>query len=323
MKNIGIIFNNNGKGGGIYSQLVTDAIKNDFNIEMHETLTPQQNKLYNYSKLYYQLSKLYGQKDVWIRTSNSIITLPFDHTHGKNIALIYHIDNSFKSFPLKIISETLDKIMIRNLNSVDKLVVISQFWKDYFEKLGNTTIEIIYNPFNFEEFVFNYNDITEFKQKKNLSKKPIIYLGNCQKAKGVVEAYKALKELDAYLVTSGIKDVNLPIIHLNLNYKDYLKLLHASSTVVTMSKFNEGWCRTAHEAMICKTPVVGSGMGGMNELLQGGKQIICPDFSKLMDWVEYAIDEPALGKSGYTYATQECFSFNFFKKKWINLINAL
>ena len=45
-------------------------------------------------------------------------------------------------------------------------------------------------------------------------------------------------------------------------------LLQAASVAVTMSKFNEGWCRTAHEAMLCKTPVVGSGMGGMGELLE-------------------------------------------------------
>ena len=66
-------------------------------------------------------------------------------------------------------------------------------------------VEIIYNPFDFKEFTFSDDDIDKFKIKYQLSGKPIIYLGNCQKAKGVVEAYEALKGLDAHLVTSGTK----------------------------------------------------------------------------------------------------------------------
>ena len=66
--------------------------------------------------------------------------------------------------------------------------------------------------------------------------------------------------------------INIPVVNLSLNYKEYLCLLKASSVVVTMSKFKEGWCLTAHEAMLCKTPVIGSGKGGMRELLEGGNK---------------------------------------------------
>lgn len=323
MKDVGVIFDRSQKGGGIYNQLVIDALKDHFNVETYGILRSQQKRLYNYSKLYYHLSKLWGQKDVWIRTANSVITLPFDRTHGRNIAIIHHIDNSQKSASLKELSNILDKVMLHNLKSVDTIVVVSQFWKDYFETRGYDSIEVIYNPFNFEIFSFHDTDVEKFKEKYGMSGKPIIYLGNCQKSKGVVEAYNALKGLDAYFVTSGAKDVDLPVIHLNIDYRDYLTLLHASSVAVTMSKFNEGWCRTAHEAMLCKTPVVGSGKGGMGELLKGGNQIICSDFSKLRDCVEGAMDDPTLGKQGYAFATQECFTFNFFKKNWVNVVDAL
>ena len=56
-----------------------------------------------------------------------------------------------------------------------------------------------------------------------------------------------------------------------------------------MSKFQEGWCRTAHEAMLLKTPVVGSGFGGMSELLEGGGQIICDNFNDLKEKIEYLL----------------------------------
>ena len=35
-----------------------------------------------------------------------------------------------------------------------------------------------------------------------------------------------------------------------------------------MSTFKEGWCRVLHEAAIHGTPILGSGLGGMRELLQ-------------------------------------------------------
>lgn len=323
MKDVGIIFDNSGKGGGVYNQLVVNVMKEKFNINTYEVIRSQRNKLYNFSKLYYNLSKLHGQKDVWIRTSNSVITLPFDNTQGKNVAIIHHIDNSIKPVSTRVLSDLLDKVLLRNLSLVDKIVVVSQFWKEYFEALGYDSIEVIYNPFYLEEFAFSDDDINEFKAKYQLSGKPIIYLGNCQRAKGVVEAYEALKSLDAHLVTSGVKDVDIPVTHLNVSYREYLMLLRASSVAVTMSKFNEGWCRTAHEAMLCKTPVVGSGKGGMRELLEGGKQIICQDFSKLRDCVEYAMGDSKLGEAGYAFASQDCYTIEFFKNKWVDLVNGL
>ena len=37
---------------------------------------------------------------------------------------------------------------------------------------------------------------------------------------------------------------------------------------IAMSTFKEGWCRVLHEAAIHGTPILGSGLGGMRELLQ-------------------------------------------------------
>ena len=138
----------------------------------------------------------------------------------------------------------------------------------------------------------------EFKRRFSSEEKPILYLGNCQRIKGVVEAYEQLKDLKVHLVTSGRKEVDLPILNLNLDYRDYLLLLKSSSVVITMSKFKEGWNRTAHEAMLCKTPVIGSGLGGMKELLEGGNQIICENFSDLKERVSYVLDHPELGETG-------------------------
>ena len=55
-----------------------------------------------------------------------------------------------------------------------------------------------------------------------------------------------------------------------------------------MSEFKEGWCRVLHEAAIHSTPILGSGLGGMNELLEIGgfkpssSETLYDDFRALM-----------------------------------------
>jgi glycosyltransferase involved in cell wall biosynthesis len=112
--------------------------------------------------------------------------------------------------------------------------------------------------------------------------------------------------------------VKISAPNLNLSYGEYLLLLKSSSVVITMSTFKEGWNRTAHEAMLCKTPVVGSGLGGMQELLDGGGQIICEDFSQLREKVLYVLDHPEIGEKGYEFAKQ--FTIERFNEAWLNLI---
>jgi glycosyltransferase involved in cell wall biosynthesis len=128
-----------------------------------------------------------------------------------------------------------------------------------------------------------------------------------------------LRHLDAYLVTSGKANVKIPVRNFDLSYSEYLLLLHVSDVVLTLSKFNEGWNATAHEAMLLGTPVIGSGKGGMAELLEGGGQLICRDLSALPELVEYALAHTAaLSENGYGFASQ--FTIERFNLAWQNLV---
>jgi len=112
--------------------------------------------------------------------------------------------------------------------------------------------------------------------------------------------------------------VNIPALNLNLDYHDYILLLKSSSVVITMSKFMEGWNRTAHEAMLCKTPVIGSGLGGMRELLEGGRQIICDDFEDLEEKVSHVLDHPEMGEMGFEFVRQ--FTAKKFNEGWVSAV---
>ena len=305
-------------GGSIYSKMVQSIVSKHFDLEI---INARYTRRLLFAHALYRVCKVKGEKDLWIRDFNATITMPYDKTTGKNIVIVHHTDTSGYPKHVQVVLTIVEKLFYQNLKRADMIVTPSKYWKNHFLERGYSNVHTIYNAFDVMQFNFSEEELSEFKKRFNLDKKPIIYIGNCQKAKGVVEVYKQLKDLDASIVTSGEEEVKIPAINLNLNYRDYLRLLKASSVVVTMSKFKEGWCRTAHEAMLCKTPVVGSGLGGMEELLEGGKQVICKDFSKLKGDVEYAMEHPENGENGYKFAKQ--FTIDRFEKKWVSLIQTI
>jgi glycosyltransferase involved in cell wall biosynthesis len=82
---------------------------------------------------------------------------------------------------------------------------------------------------------------------------------------------------------------------------------------------SEGWNRIAHEAMLCKVPVIGTGSGGMKELLEGGEQHISKNFEHLPDLVKNSLkNKDELGQKGYQYASQ--FDMDYFQNSWKSLI---
>ena len=328
MKNIGLIkIFLKRSGGNTYKEHVINSLANNFNIKnVNLEGTYFKNRYLKAIESFIKLIFLKDKKDLWIRDFYSTITLNKKKTKGKNLSLFFHID--FSGFPIfsRIPLYLLEKFFLYGkLKKTDVIVVISEYWKNYFIKKGYKNIYKIYCGFDLNNFNITDEEVLEFKKKYKLEGKPIIYLGNCQKPKGVVDSYSALKDFNVHFVTSGRQRVKIPVLNIDVDYREYLKLLKASTIVITMSKFKEGWCMTAHEAMLCKTPVIGSGMGGMEELLKGGGQIICIDFKELKKKVEYLLnnseEREKIGKMGYNYAKD--FTLERFKKEWLDLINKI
>ena len=65
---------------------------------------------------------------------------------------------------------------------------------------------------------------------------------------------------------NNLKDIQL----INVTFEEYNVLLKNAKGTICMSEFKEGWCRVLHEAAIHGTPILGSGLGGMKELLEIG-----------------------------------------------------
>jgi|GEM_PF-690138 len=314
-------------GGFVYRQQAREALEKKFDVEM-VSCEPKYLKKFRYLKMleaFLNVFRLKGNKDIWIRDYFPALMMRTQKTTGKNVVMIHHIDISGLPFFSRPVFWILTKILYKNLKNADAIITRAEMWRKHFIDKGFKNVFKIYGGFNTEKFDIPQHEVDDFKARNGLQGKPIIYIGNCQKAKGVVQTYNALKDLDVYLVTTGQKDVEIPAKHFILSYEDYLKLLKASDVVVTMSVFKEGWCRTAHEAMLCKTPVIGSGSGGMKELLEGGKQIICKDFNQLRKEVDFLLENKKsrqlLGENGYNFTKE--FTVERFNQEWQEVMDKI
>ena len=310
-------------GGNAYEKMTAEVLSKEFDIKFISTGVKIKNK-FKYLEAPFVLWRIFKtsrKKEFDVVIRNFLSSLFLNKKPVKNIAVVFHIDNSKQFIIIRILWFFLEKIIFWNLKKCDAVITEAKYWENYFKQKGYKNVYRIYNAFNLADFKFSKEEIELFKEKYNLTEKPIVYIGNCQKAKGVLESYNVLKDLNVHLITSGRRRIKIPSRNLELNNRDYLRLLKASSVVVTMSKFKEGWNRTAHEAMLCRTPVIGSGKGGMKELLEGGRQIICKDFSQLKEKVEFCLEHQEIGKWGYNYAKN--FTKENFEKEWINLVKNL
>ena len=318
---IGFFETNPGFGGGnIYQKMIIQTLAQKYILKSYNVFPKKFPKLIR-PQILMKILRQNRKKtsiDLWIRNILGVIGMKYSQKMAKNIAVFFHRD--YENIPNKLVSNILDYYFWKNIRKCDKVVVISQYWKNFLESQGIKNVDVIYCGFDIPAFTFSQEELENFQKKYGLKNKTIIYLGNCQEAKGVREAYSHLKNTPYYLVTSGKPQIKLPIPNLELNYRDYLLLLKSSSVVLTMSKFLEGWNITAHEAMLCKTPVIGSGKGGMRELLEGGRQIICTDFSELAEQIEYALkSKEELGSHGYEFASK--YTLEMFESKWLNLVD--
>ena len=115
--------------------------------------------------------------------------------------------------------------------------------------------------------------------------------------------------------TNNKLKVQLDCMKLNFNHKEYVTLLVVSDLLITMSKFLEGWNRTVYVAILVGTPVVGSGKGGMLELLEKSSQKVVTNFSDLNEIVSKVLNEESKNIE-HTLIFVSRLDLNYLRKSW-------
>lgn len=306
-------------GGSVYENMARDALSTEHNVVSYCARPWMKYGYRPQAILRTAILDRMVHVDLWVRNEIAL-TCMIPNYRCQQVGIIHHLQPSVG--PSRVINQTLYRSLIKGAKRCKWIVVVSEFWKRKIESLGIMNTVLIYNAFDIGKFQFEREELERFKVRNGLTGRPVIYIGNCRNEKGARTVWNALRDQRYQLVSSGISNIDLPIRKFLLPYREYLLLLAASSVVVTLSEFEEGWNRTAHEALLCRTPVIGSGSGGMGELLQNGGQLICQNQAALSSMVDSALEQRAdLSDKGFAFARE--FTIERFRHQWIELIASL
>jgi glycosyltransferase involved in cell wall biosynthesis len=309
-------------GGNIYSRMVYDILKQrGFSVVKRNAYTPYHGTGFTYINAL-NTYFLKGSKKDDIDIMDYQVGAWCSRRHrGKRIIVMHHFDleetrkkKKHQFFFNRFIGNARDAM----------IVVVAQYWKNYLLSLGLSNIEVSYNAFDTSKYK-QYISKQDFLQKFGLPDKPIIYLGKNSKPK-TFNAYQIVKPLenDYLIITTGpIKEFNGPV-HLDLDFNTYSSLLHFCTLTLLLPKFSEGWSRIAHESLMCGSPVIGNGRGGMRELLEKTNQVIIDEnqpeeICRLIKKITAAAKR--VHQKDSLYARQ--FDLKYFGDQWEKLVKNL
>ncbi len=253
-------------GGNIYNRMAMDVLRAR-GVEIREELgyTSYRGKGFSYvNGMYLHCCKSSGLHDIDIMDYGTS-TWSSRRFKGRRIITLFHYDPDEQGKAWRY--RFFFKRFLRAAKNA-KIVVISRHWKRYLEEQGIANLALIPCAFDTSRYQASCQR-EELLQRFGLPDLPIVYLGKNSRPK-TLSAYRSLQHLsgECLLVTSGpTREFSGPV-HLSLDFPDYVSLLHHACVTVVMPDFAEGWSRIAHESVLCGTPVLGNGRGGMGELLE-------------------------------------------------------
>jgi glycosyltransferase involved in cell wall biosynthesis len=193
------------------------------------------------------------------------------------ICISHHYDPSVFKGMRRLYVKFSHWLFVYQSTRVNVVVSCSKYWSNYYKKKGFKKTITIFNGFDIKAMDLSVAKLDEsiLLKRYNLQSKKYFHLGSYGPAKGQNIAIKCLKDLEFPMITTNssdkiLKDDLKNIKFINANFDEYNVLLKNSLAVICMSEFKEGWCRVLHEAAIHGTPILGSGLGGMKELLEIG-----------------------------------------------------
>ena len=310
-------------GGDEYERMVVDVLRSAPGLELREVpLWISGRRIVNLPSVASQIATLRVTKRSDVRVLTLDAALLRSQLARDSIVIVHHLDWSMSRY--RAVLELLTERLVKRLALARRVVVVSDFWAEYLAGAGVRDVDTIYNAFEVDSYGASAHDIAAFRADYGFGDRPIVYLGKLGKGKGWRRALSALKGLQATLLGTGApqRTENGHVCRMTFPARDYRIMLAASSVVVAMSEFDEGWCRVAHEGILSRTPVVGSGRGGMRELLVGGGQVVCGDFRNLRSHVVKLLRDPAAarraGELGRGFA--ERFDTTRFQQSWLELV---
>lgn len=305
------------RGGRLYELMAIEVLKDDYNISINKKFIKKSNII----SYVLSTSKSHIKEDICV-IDPYLIALGKFNSNKKNVAIIHHIDEHLAN--KNLFTKLFHFNLKRNLKKINSIVVVSEVWKKKLNELGIQNVNVIYNSFNVIDYTFSETQKNLFKKKYKINnEKPIIYIGPNRPQKGIEEVLKVIDTNNFSLIATGKKPVNHKNVQTHFfSDKEFRLFLSCCDIVLCMSTMVEGWNRIAHEALLTKTPVIGSGLGGMKELLEKSDQIILKNINDLNQSISNClVNKKKYEINGFNFVSK--FDLNYFETSWKKLINDL
>ena len=220
------------------------------------------------------------------------------HIHGAKFNEFYKNSNERKKLKIKKV-----------LNEADKIIVLSNSWRDFFEKIvPKEKIIVLYNAVKLPKISLS---------EKNNHTCNILFLGRLGERKGVYDIIKVAKQLNANkknvkIILAGdgqiekvrdlVKQEKLEeIIEVKgwINSKEK-EILLQKADIYILPSYNEGLPMSILEAMSYSLPVITTEVGGIPEIIknnENGILIKSGDIKSLEDNIIKLIEDENLRKN--------------------------
>jgi glycosyltransferase involved in cell wall biosynthesis len=255
--------------------------------------------------------------------------------------VIFHIHGAQFDLFIEKSSEAKKRDIINTLNRCDKVIVLSQTWKNYFTKyIDQNRIEVLYNPAVTTKSAMQSRD----KVKNRNDKVVIIFLGRLGQRKGAYDLVNAVEKIRnenflLYMYGDGeVKEISDIVQKKKLEDKIILKgwlshdrvdEVYKTSDILVLPSYAEGLPMSILEAISYGLPIVSTDVGGISEAVEEGKNgylIVPGDVEALANRLKSLINEYELRISMSKRSLEiakEKFSVNTLEKQLINIYNSI
>ena len=207
---------------------------------------------------------------------------------GKGAVITTHSINYENSNFLKVASRMSYPYYRRFLARPHRIIAVSNAAREFIKRFTGVPVRVVPNGINGERFNIPLSR-EEAKKLLNLERKVVLYVGRLEPRKGVGTLISAMKDVDALLLIAGMGSM-LPILRnkarllgianrvrfLGPVSYSVLPLYYRASDVFVLPSLSEAFGIVLLEAMASGTPVIGTKVGGIPEIIDGCGVLVPP-----------------------------------------------
>ena len=264
-----------------------------------------------------------------IHAHNIPAALAMKQMSGKKILTIHGVySKQIEQLHGNATAKMSNKLQFDALSWADAITVISKEAYDYYSDL----------KFDVKQIPNAIDTTNSTLSKKKIYEKQIVFAGRLSKEKGIqilIEVCKRLPEtINLIIVGSGPEEHDIQNLSLEkdnvhylgqMNHEDTLELIK-NSDILFQPSLSEGISTTILEAMISKTCILASNVGGNSELIENKKSGILVeslDYNSFLKELINLINNPDFCKqlSDLAFEKSKEYCWSVIGKKYLKLYN--